>query len=160
MKSKTSKSAKILKMLADGVSVKEAARRAGTSPNYVYFVKWREANPTDKKPVKKGNGKKTVPVQDTAVKGDTGWYTLPPEPAVEKGTDPLDVQIGGTHYKDMAIQPIEFITANNLGFLEGCIVKRVSRWKAKDGIVDLEKAKHELDLLIKLEESRTELRFL
>ena len=63
----------------------------------------------------------------------------------------LDTQVGGGHYKDMKIQPVEFIHANNLGFLEGCIVKRICRWRNKDGIKDLEKIKHECDLLIQLE---------
>ena len=63
---------------------------------------------------------------------------------------PLNVQVGGEHYKTMMIQPVEFITANNLGFLEGCIVKRISRWRSKDGIKDLHKIKHEVDLLIAL----------
>lgn len=63
----------------------------------------------------------------------------------------LDVQVAGGHYKSMKIQPVEFIHANGLGFLEGCIVKRISRWRAKDGIQDLEKIKHEVDLLIELE---------
>jgi len=74
------------------------------------------------------------------------------EPVVEAvevlNTSPLAVQVGGEHYKNMAIQPIQFITANNLGFLEGCIVKRISRWRSKDGIQDLQKIKHEVDLLI------------
>ena len=68
-------------------------------------------------------------------------------PAVQSA---LDVQVGGAHYKDMAIQPVEFITKNNLGFLEGSIVKRICRWRAKDGLKDLEKIKHEVDLLIQL----------
>jgi hypothetical protein len=51
----------------------------------------------------------------------------------------------------MKIQPVEFITANRLSFLEGCIVKRISRWRSKDGLKDLEKIKHEVDLLIELE---------
>lgn len=63
----------------------------------------------------------------------------------------LDVQVAGNHYKNMKIQPVEFIHANNLGFLEGCIVKRICRWRSKDGIQDLEKIKHEVDLLIELE---------
>jgi hypothetical protein len=63
----------------------------------------------------------------------------------------LDVQVAGGHYKDMKIQPVEFIHANKLGFLEGCIVKRICRWRAKDGVQDLEKIKHEVDLLIELE---------
>jgi len=63
----------------------------------------------------------------------------------------LDVQVSGDHYKSMKIQPVEFITANKLSFLEGCIVKRISRWRSKDGLRDLEKIKHEVDLLIELE---------
>ena len=66
-------------------------------------------------------------------------------------TSPLQVQISGSHYKDMKIQPVEFINANKLSFLEGCIVKRISRWRSKDGLKDLEKIKHEVDLLIELE---------
>ena len=66
----------------------------------------------------------------------------------------LDVQVAGTHYKDMKIQPVEFIHANNLGFLEGCIIKRICRWRAKNGVEDLEKIKHEVDLLIELERGR------
>jgi len=67
-------------------------------------------------------------------------------------TDALDTQCGGSHYKDMVIQPVEFIHANKLPFLEGCIVKRICRWRNKDGIQDLMKIKHEVDLLIQLEE--------
>lgn len=62
-----------------------------------------------------------------------------------------DTQAGGDHYKGMKIQPVEFIHANDIGFLEGCVIKRMTRWRTKGGIVDLEKAKHEIDLLIQLE---------
>ena len=61
---------------------------------------------------------------------------------------PLETQVGGDHYKKMRIQPVEFITANSLPFLEGCIIKRICRWRDKDGVLDLEKARHEIDLLI------------
>jgi len=66
----------------------------------------------------------------------------------------LNTQIAGTHYKDKAIQPVEYIHANGLGFLEGCIVKRITRWRdkpAESRFQDLEKIKHEVDLLIELE---------
>ena len=63
----------------------------------------------------------------------------------------LKTQVGGGHYKNMAIQPIEFIHANSIPFAEGSIIKYVSRWRAKNGIADLEKARHFLDLLIELE---------
>lgn len=53
-----------------------------------------------------------------------------------------------SHYGKRAIQPVEYILANDLPFLEGCVVKRITRWRDKDGIKDLEKIKHEVDLLI------------
>ena len=63
-----------------------------------------------------------------------------------------DIQIGGNHYSDMTIQPIEFIHKNNLSFTQGNIIKYVCRYKSKGGIEDLNKAKHCIDLLIELEE--------
>jgi len=63
----------------------------------------------------------------------------------------LKKQCGGDHYKSMAIQPIEFIHANGIPFAEGNVIKYVARWRAKNGIADLEKARHFLDLLIELE---------
>ncbi len=62
--------------------------------------------------------------------------------------NPLDVQVGGGHYKDMAIQPLQYTMANKLGFCEGNIIKYVSRYKNKNGVEDLKKARHYLDLLI------------
>lgn len=64
----------------------------------------------------------------------------------------LDVQEGGDHYKNMAIQPFEYIHANRIGFAEGCAIKYLSRWKAKGGIEDLKKARHFIDMLIEAEE--------
>ncbi len=63
----------------------------------------------------------------------------------------LDTQIGGNHYKDYKIQPIEFIMANNIPFIEANVIKYVVRWKHKNGIEDLKKARHYLDMLIDLE---------
>lgn len=63
----------------------------------------------------------------------------------------LDTHPGGAHYSTKAIQPVEYIHANNLGFLEGCIVKRITRWREKDGVQDLRKIQHECELLIELE---------
>lgn len=59
-------------------------------------------------------------------------------------------QIAGTHYKDKAVQPWDYIVGNNLGYLEGNIVKYVSRWKDKNGIDDLRKAQHYLEKLIEV----------
>lgn len=63
----------------------------------------------------------------------------------------LDIQVDGNHYKTMKIQPIEYIFANNLSYLEGNVIKYVSRWRNKNGVADLHKARHYIDLLIELE---------
>lgn len=61
----------------------------------------------------------------------------------------LDRQVGGEHYKSQAIQPVQFIEGGVLGFLQGCIVKRLCRFDKPTGkgLEDLEKCLHELDLL-------------
>ncbi len=59
-----------------------------------------------------------------------------------------DKQVGGNHYADMKIQPIEYTLANGLGFCEGNVLKYISRWKNKNGVEDLKKARHYLDMLI------------
>jgi len=62
-----------------------------------------------------------------------------------------DKMIGGDHYRQGGIQPIEYIYANNLGFCEANAVKYLTRWRYKDGMKDLEKAKHYIELLMELE---------
>ena len=63
----------------------------------------------------------------------------------------LNKQVAGVHYKDLPIQPVEYIYANALGYFEGNVIKYVSRWRNKNGVADLEKAKHYIELLIELE---------
>lgn len=63
----------------------------------------------------------------------------------------LAYQEGGQHYKNLAIQPFEYIHANSIPFAEGNVIKYVTRWRAKGGIADLKKARHFLDLLIEAE---------
>lgn len=60
-------------------------------------------------------------------------------------------QIAGGHYKDMAIQPAEFIHKNSIGYIEGAVIKYLCRWRSKNGLEDLKKARHYLDLLIEME---------
>ena len=57
-------------------------------------------------------------------------------------------QVGGSHYKNYKIQPVEFIIKNNIGFVEGNIIKYILRFKEKGGVQDLLKAKHYIELLI------------
>lgn len=59
-----------------------------------------------------------------------------------------DVQVGGNHYKDCAIQPVDYILENGLGYLEGNVIKYVTRHDKKNGLQDLEKARHYIDLII------------
>ena len=68
-----------------------------------------------------------------------------------QANNPLQTQVGGSHYKDLKIQPIEFIHANNIPFCEANAIKYLCRWRSKNGIEDLKKARHYIDLLIELE---------
>lgn len=65
-----------------------------------------------------------------------------------------DTQVGGQHYKSKAIQPWDYIVSNNLGYLEGNVVKYVSRHREKNGVEDLKKAMHYLQKLIETETSK------
>lgn len=59
-------------------------------------------------------------------------------------------QEGGKHYKQLMVQPWDYIVANNLGYLEGNVVKYVTRWKHKNGVEDLRKAMHYLEKLLEV----------
>jgi hypothetical protein len=63
-------------------------------------------------------------------------------------SDQGKVQIGGSHYVKMRIQPAEYIIKNDIGFCEGNVIKYVSRWRDKGGVEDLRKARHYIDMLI------------
>ena len=64
---------------------------------------------------------------------------------------PTSNQIGGDHYKIYKIQPTEFIHTNSIPFIEGNVIKYICRHRSKNGIEDLKKAKHYIDLLIQFE---------
>ena len=57
-------------------------------------------------------------------------------------------QIGGDHYKRMAIQPSHYIVKNKLGWYEGNIVKYITRHSIKGGRQDIEKVIHYAELLL------------
>lgn len=69
-------------------------------------------------------------------------------------SEALKQQVGGSHYKDLLIQPVEYILKNNIPFIEGSVIKYVTRWRAKNGVEDLRKARHFLDILITNEENK------
>lgn len=66
-------------------------------------------------------------------------------------SESLKEQVGGSHYKGFKIQPVEYCHANGLGFLEGNVIKYVTRHKEKHGREDLLKARHYLNMLLDLE---------
>lgn len=65
-------------------------------------------------------------------------------------------EVGGTHYEQMKIEPVDYIMANNMNFLEGNVIKYVTRHRLKNGKQDIEKAIDYLKLIIKYEYSDTE----
>lgn len=74
---------------------------------------------------------------------------------MDKDTDKAsDKQVGGNHYKDFQIQPYEFFVKNNLPFHKADIIKRIVRYDLPGGkgLEDLEKIKHEVDLIIEFQE--------
>lgn len=101
-------------------------------------------------------------VEECSFNFDADWLELVEDVAEQKEQADLaptpannisakQTQIGGDHYKNFAIQPIEYIMKNNLSFGQGNVIKYVTRYKDKNGIEDLKKAKHYIDLLIEEE---------
>lgn len=66
----------------------------------------------------------------------------------------LNVQVGGSHYKDLAVQPIELIAKIRCSFIQGCIIKYISRYKNKNGAQDLKKVIHYAKLAMLLNDKR------
>jgi hypothetical protein len=63
----------------------------------------------------------------------------------------LDKQEGGNHYKQMKIQPVEYICENNLPYCEANVVKYISRHKSKNGAADIRKAIHYCELILQMQ---------
>ena len=57
-------------------------------------------------------------------------------------------QVGGSHYNNKAIQPIDYILENKLGYCEGNVIKYVTRHKDKNGPEDIKKAIHYLQFIL------------
>lgn len=64
----------------------------------------------------------------------------------------IESQVGGSHYKDMAFQPIELIAVLRCSFIQGCIIKYISRYKNKNGAQDIKKCIHYAQLAIELKD--------
>lgn len=67
----------------------------------------------------------------------------------------LDTQVGGDHYKAQGIQPVAYCHANNIPFIEGCVIKYVTRWRSKGRLADIDKAIHFLQILKELESAKS-----
>ena len=76
------------------------------------------------------------------------------EDSPQKEEAALASQVGGSHYKNYAIQPIEYIMENGLDYLQGNVVKYVTRYKDKNGVEDLKKAAHYLQIMVERETAR------
>lgn len=78
-----------------------------------------------------------------------GTYEVPKEivPARAGGKE----QVGGSHYSDMAIQPIDYIVANAIPYLDGNVVKYISRHRSKNGAEDVRKAIHYCEMILRTE---------
>lgn len=83
------------------------------------------------------------------------FFSDSPSPTVLEEDEVLpnafDVQIGGDHYKKLAIQPMLYSFRNKLDPCQHTAIKYITRFREKEGIKDLEKAKHCIDMLIELE---------
>lgn len=166
---KTSKTSKILALLAKGMTVKKVAEKVGTSANYVYAVRWQAANKSKKTPAKKA--KKTgIKVSNKAEDTTLPWDAIEPADltqseivntvtaAREEVANGFDDVNHPYHYTAGGIETIDYIEAKCLSYNLGNVVKYVSRAYLKnpavDGdIKDLEKAqwylKREIETLRK-----------
>ena len=79
------------------------------------------------------------------------------EKIVEHQNKALDKQVGGNHYKDCKIQPVEYIYSNGLDFLEGNVVKYITRHRTKgDGESDIRKVIHYAQMILQMEYNKGE----
>ncbi len=130
-----------------GKTAPEAAKAMGLKYQVVYMVKRN----MDKK---KAEPRQNWVVTHVSTSDNSIEKAMEIEIPITMEPSALDVQVAGSHYKDKPIQPVEYISANGLNFLEGCVVKRITRWREKPvekRFDDLHKIKHEIDLLIEME---------
>lgn len=66
--------------------------------------------------------------------------------------NPFDKQVGGTHYKDYAIQPYDFFYQNNIPHHKAAIIRRILRYDhpTGHGLQDLQKIQHEVEMIMEL----------
>ena len=155
----------IRELRAQGMTYKQLGEKFDVSESYVYQL-CREAQ---KLPVAEGVGMADMAepqgfVNEVACPGDSNTDAVTAElleqdsgqdSGLEEGADTHvynvnGEQVGGDHYRRMAIQPWDYIAANGLDYFEGNIIKYVTRWRGKNGLEDLRKAQHYLDKLFEV----------
>tara|TARA_Y100000758_G_C16005086_1_gene405530 strand:+ start:124 stop:378 length:255 start_codon:yes stop_codon:yes gene_type:complete len=77
---------------------------------------------------------------------------LPPSPPMSPFESVEDTKINPDHYKQGKIEVIDFIIDQKMDYLTANVQKYIARWRFKDGLCDLKKAKWFLDKLIEQEE--------
>ena len=89
---------------------------------------------------------------EIASKYSATWITPETTSTFDVSEPATSTQVGGQHYAEMPVQPAMFCEKNKLSFLASCVVKRMCRWDKPSGkgLQDLQKAKHEIDLLIEI----------
>jgi hypothetical protein len=97
------------------------------------------------------NGRRYIAYNVAAHKDKGVWIEESDFELVKHSKSSLDVQVGGSHYKDKGIQPVEYCYQNNLGFLESNVVKYVSRHKDKNKADDIKKAIHYCKFILEFE---------
>jgi hypothetical protein len=133
-----------------GVSTNSLARKYKIAAGYAYKLAARSGK-TPVKKVKNDNVehlKKAL--QQKMLKVIPMLETISIDAPLEPVSAANAIQVGGGHYQTKAIQPWDYIVSNRLGYLEGNVVKYVSRWQDKGGRQDLEKARHYLDKLLEV----------
>jgi hypothetical protein len=65
--------------------------------------------------------------------------------------DSFQTMVGGDHYTKLKIQPMEYSMANNLNACQHTAIKYLTRYKDKNGVQDLHKAIHTIQMLIEFE---------
>jgi len=85
-----------------------------------------------------------------SIEGDTYLSELKSKAEKDKDKEVVDKP---PHYLKYKIEPITFVMTNQLPFAEGNVIKYIMRWRDKNGIQDLKKAKRYIDLIIELEKT-------
>jgi hypothetical protein len=129
-----------------GVSTHTLAKRYKIAAGYAYKLAAKHAGRTPVKKVKNDNVEHLKQALQQKMLKVIPMLDAPLEPVSAANA----IQVGGGHYQTKAIQPWDYIVSNRLGYLEGNVVKYVSRWQEKGGRQDLEKARHYLDKLLEV----------